>query len=1111
MNKKEKQKAILDVCKENKVGFGALFETKVKNEKLQEVFVNNFHNWDYFSSSITAGRILVLWQAKFVKVEILLEDSQLVHCRVKVCGQQEVFYATVVYGSNSMGERKHLWDKLASIGHLKHPWIIFGDFNAMFSFHDRNGGRQIVAKDFSDAQNWLALGQVDEFKCSGAHFTWSNKHEVGDRIYSKLDRVFINDYWLDIFPKSEACFKWDYISDHSYCVIKSQEFNKVGFKPFRYFNHWMSYRSYKETVLNSWFSSLDSGGGLSKIVQKLFRVKHVLKRFSREVVGDVVLDYKLAKEDFNIAQEALASNPSDILLQLAVTQKQENFSVMLNRYSSFLKQQSKIKWVNFSDENSRYFHAIMRKRRLENRITSFCVGDKIEDDYSTVVEHFLNHFRKFMGSSSSATEGIDLTCLNKGRRLSLEQQVRLIRPFSKNDVKKALFSIHSSKSPGLDGFGSGFYKGLWEYIGEDITRSVLAFFQDGALPPSLNDTVISLVPKVTDPKSTSDYRPIACCNTLYKCILKMLCSRLSEVLPLLVHSNQGAFIKNRSLAHNILIFQDLLKGYTRKHISARCIMKIDLSKAYDTVDWCFVEELLKHLSFPSRFIDWILVCLKRTRYYLLMNGRIQGSFKGEKCLRQGDPISPLLFVLIMEYLTRLLAHSSRKKGFGFHPLCKQLGLTNLCFADDLILFCKGNLSSVTHIQDAFKKFCSSTGLSANKSKSHIYFGGVKEDNKKKILELMQIEEGSFPLKYLGVQLRPTKWKASDCGVILDKLNKNLNCWASRNLSFAGRAQLIHSVLLGIRNFWMSLFILPYKITAAIDKSCRDFLWGVNGNRSKLHIPSWEKVCLPKNLGGIGFREGKKWNMALMAKCLWAISNKQDCLWVRWINSVYLKDHSIWTVPFKHDMSWYFKKLLRLSQIIDTSTLKQAVKGGKFRAKIFYSSLVSAQKVSYARSVWNKLIVPKHRFIYWQILNSHLLTRDHLSRILPIHSTICPVCASANESHSHLFMECIFSRKLFGEVNCWLGIFQWPKSYLELQVWCMTAINSLQNQVINAVFAATLYFIWKNRNKCIFEYVCFSASSLSLEIRKIVKYRVLGLSCLFPSKRDNYILNVVKGW
>ncbi|XP_062075831.1 uncharacterized protein LOC133779952 [Humulus lupulus] len=931
MNKKDKQKAILDVCKENKVGFGAFFETKVKHEKIQEVFGNNCHNWDYFSSSIISGRILIIWHAKFVKVDILFEDPQLVHCRVKVSGQKDMFLATVVYGSNSMLDRKSLWDKLANIGHPNYPWIIFGDFNAMFSFQDRNGGRHILAKDIVDAQDWVALGQVEEFQCFEAHFTWSNKHDIGDRIFSKLDR----------------------------------EINKVGIKPFRFCNHWLQYSRFKEAVLGSWNTTSGSAGGLNQLVKKLLRVKHVLKRFNREEVGNVVLDYKLAKEELSIVQEAISTNPSDHSMQLAVSQAQQYFSIMQKRYSCFLKHPSKINWVVFSDENSKYFHAVMRKRRLENRITSFITGDKTEDDYEKVVNHFLSHFEQFMGRSSSATMDLDLDCMNQGNSLSVEQQVRLLRPFSKRDVKKAMFSIHSSKSPGLDGFGSGFFKGLWGIIGAKISQAVLGFFQDGFLPKSLNETVISLIPKVADPKSASDYRPIACCNTLYKCISKLLCTRLSEVLPFLVHSNQGAFIKNRNLAHNIMIFQDLLKGYTRKNISARCIMKIDLSKAYDTVDWLFVEKLLKSLCFPSRFINWIMVCLKGTSYSLLMNGRIQGSFKGEKGLRQGDPISPLLFVLIMEYLTRLLAHNAGKKGFGFHPLCKHLRLTNLCFADDLIIFCKG--------------------LSASKTKSNVFFGGVKDEAKLKILDLMQMDEGTFPLKYLGVHLRPTKWKAADCGVILDKLHKNLNCWASRNLSFAGRAQLIHSVLIGIRNFWMGIFILPSKVTAAIDKCCRDFLWGSRGNRSKLHLPSWEKVCLPKKLGGIGFREGKKWNMALMAKYIWASSSKQDCLWVKWINSIYLKDHTIWSIPIKQDMSWYFKKLLKLRQSTDYNSLKLAEKG------------------------------------------------------------------------------------------------------------------------------ATLYFIWKNRNNCIFELACYSSRSVSFDIRKVVKCRILGLGLLRSSKMDSYLINVVEGW
>uniref|UniRef100_A0A803NHR2 Reverse transcriptase domain-containing protein n=1 Tax=Cannabis sativa TaxID=3483 RepID=A0A803NHR2_CANSA len=437
-----------------------------------------------------------------------------------------------------------------------------------------------------------------------------------------------------------------------------------------------------------------------------------------------------------------------------------------------LKQQSKVNWIKFSDENSSYFHVIMRKERLENRITTFMKGDVIIDDFEEVVKHLVKHFENFMDNKSSAISIIDEACVKQGNYLSLEQQGRLIRPFNKGNVKKALFSIHPSKSPGLDGFGSGSYKDLWSKIGDEVSSAVLNFFENGRLSNILNETVIYLF------------------------------LRLSDVLPSIVSDNQGAFIKNRLLAHKIMIFQDLLKGYTRKNVSAR----------------------------------------------------IQGSFKGKKGLRQGDPMSPLLFVLVMEYLTRLLSYYSRQKGFGFHPLCKHLRLPNLCFADDLVIFCKGNINSVRITFEAFTKFYNDTSLSANTSKSQIYFGGVREEIKSKILDIVQIEEGRFLVKYLVVQLRPTKWKASDCGIILDKLNPN--CWASRNLSFASRAQLIHSVLLGIMNYWMSIFIIPSKITTAIDKSCRDFLWGSSGNKSKLHRTSWEKICLPKNLGGVGFREGK---------------------------------------------------------------------------------------------------------------------------------------------------------------------------------------------------------------------------------------------------------------
>ncbi|XP_062114489.1 uncharacterized mitochondrial protein AtMg01250-like [Humulus lupulus] len=183
-----------------------------------------------------------------------------------------------------------------------------------------------------------------------------------------------------------------------------------------------------------------------------------------------------------------------------------------------------------------------------------------------------------------------------------------------------------------------------------------------------------------------------------------------------------------------------------------------------------------------------------------MNGSIQGQFQGAKGLRQGDPISPLLFVMVMDYLTRLLLKASMEKDFKFHPLCKSLKLVSLCFVDDLLLFCKANPRSVMIIQQVFKAFTKTSGLSINQSRSRIYIGGLAPGDKITLLQCSNLLEGQFPLSYLGVLLRPTKWRASDCEVILEKMRTRLNGWASRHLTYAGRVQLINSVLLGIRSY-----------------------------------------------------------------------------------------------------------------------------------------------------------------------------------------------------------------------------------------------------------------------------------------------------------------------
>ncbi|XP_062113082.1 uncharacterized protein LOC133824231 [Humulus lupulus] len=1013
----------------------ALLETTLRGDKIENMMQSFFRGWNYFTGTISEG----------------LRTNKL-------------FCVTFVYGRNSIEERVPLWRDLSSLCLPATPWLLAGDFNVVFEGADRIGGRAISSLELSDAQNWRALGLFDEMHARGSHFTWTNKQANEDKIYSRLDRAFKNEDWLDLFPQSEAVFNWELLSDHCYCIIKPEATVNCGVKLFRFFNMWTEHEKFKIIVLQSWCKPI-KGFGLDRICRKLSRLQ--------------------------------TSNPHSVDLQRIEAAAGDKFEYHARTYESFLRQKSKVDWLRYGDDNTTYFHACLKQRRASNCITSVVTefGQSIEK-FDDVVDHFVTHFQKIMGSKSMASRSIQRSCFSLGHKLTLDQHISLVKPFTTKEVKDALFSINSIKSPGPDGFGPGFFKVLWSDLEAEISAAIMDFFECGNLPEEVNKATISLIPKIDTPTRATDYRPIASCNSIYKCISKMLCGRLEMVLPSLVHQNQGAFVKNRLLAHNILILQDIIKGYKRKNISPRCVLKIDLSKAYDMLDWNFLEAILTEYCFPDKFIKWVMACLKDPTYLILMNGKVQGEFRGRKGLRQGDPISPLLFVLAMEYCTRFLCQASMDKGFRFHPTCKHLKIVNLYFADDLVIFFKGVNSSVQIIRDSFNEFCCASGLAANMDKSQVYFGGVAEKETQQMLKRLQFSEGNFPLKYLGVPLRTTRWKAGDCAIIIKKIQLKLHTWASRHLSFAGRAQLINSVLLSIRSFWMSIFILPKSVTKEVDQLCRNFLWGVkdsNNQRSKMHFTAWDQVCLPKCMGGLGFKDSCNWNKVLLAKFVWAVSSKQDILWVKWVDSIYLKGQDFWNYRAPQDVSWYWRRLVKLRADFPAHRLDEAVNHNKLCLKVLYHRLLNKDRVNFTNVVWNTLTVPKHRFILWQATLGHLLTRDKLSLChMDLPTVLCPVCEEEQEYHSHLFFECPFSRQVRSQLEVWLGRGIWPNLYVEWCSWMAGKPKGLKQIVVAAALAAAVYMIWRNRNNCIFEFSSFSVGFVFQLIKCFVRSRLSSL-------------------
>ncbi|XP_062100274.1 uncharacterized protein LOC133806165 [Humulus lupulus] len=271
---------------------------------------------------------------------------------------------------------------------------------------------------------------ADELRIVGSHCTWSNKQEAGARIFSKLDRVFKNEPWVDIFPHSEVLTNWDVVSDHCYCIIKSLHAYVSWIKPFRFYNMCAEHAEFRETVMNS-LPKPSQAHGFVRILRKLDRLKHVLHKFNKRTVGDVTHNYSVAKDHYQQAQFNLQQNPHSAKLQHAERSACMDFTCQSRIYESLLRKRSKITWLRFGDENTAYFHPCLKQRKAANWITSFMddqgqLNDMVED----VVAHFINHFKSFMGSPSSASSPVKKACFIHGGTLSRDQQLSLLKLFT---------------------------------------------------------------------------------------------------------------------------------------------------------------------------------------------------------------------------------------------------------------------------------------------------------------------------------------------------------------------------------------------------------------------------------------------------------------------------------------------------------------------------------------------------------------------------------------------------------------------------------------------------------------------------------------------------------
>jgi len=240
--------------------------------------------------------------------------------------------------------------------------------------------------------------------------------------------------------------------------------------------------------------------------------------------------------------------------------------------------------------------------------------------------------------------------------------------------------------------------------------------------------------------------------------------------------------------------------------------------------------------------------------------------------------------------------------FAFHLKCASLKLIHLCFADDLLIFSGGNCSSIQIIKDASVDFERLSGLKANPAKSSIFCAGMDSGQRKEIIDLLGMNEGTLHVRYLGVPLIMKNLSAVDCECLINRVTARMDSWLSKHLSIDSRLQLISSILFSLQIFWTRIFILPKKVIRLLEQKFNIFLWNGKDEKARAKV-AWEKVCLPKREGGLGIKRLAVWNCVSILNHIWSLFSRSRSLWVASVQKNWLKGISFWEISIPQNCPW----------------------------------------------------------------------------------------------------------------------------------------------------------------------------------------------------------------
>lgn len=347
----------------------------------------------------------------------------------------------------------------------------------------------------------------------------------------------------------------------------------------------------------------------------------------------------------------------------------------------------------------------------------------------------------------------------------------------------------------------------------------------------------------------------------------------------MISPTQTAFIPGRFILEGCVILHEVLHEMRTK-AQKGVILKIDFKKAYDRVSWDFLFEVLSRKGFPEKWINWIKACVMRGRVCVNINGERSDFFRTYRGLRQGDPLSPLLFNLVSDALAAIFDNA--KRAGILSGLVLEIfpnGITHLQYADDTVIFIPFDTNQIVASKILLYCFEEMAGMKINYHKSEVFIVGLEIDETERVAHMLNFPIGTFPMKYLGLPISPEKILTQDLNFLPEKMEKGLCNWNGRGLTQAGRAVQINACLSSIPSYAMGFYHLLEGIHHRFDTIRGRYYWAGNKQDRKYHMVKWSDLAFPKDFGGVGLTETRTLNITLLAKWVIKIESADKSLCV----------------------------------------------------------------------------------------------------------------------------------------------------------------------------------------------------------------------------------------